>query len=120
MSNLRASIFENVPDVDVSAFSPKSQPDHKAPSQEEVKAVAEAANFPSRQAPSAGSTKTSKKREVRIHRTGRNVQFNAKVSQETVNDIYDVTEANKGWVLGYTLERAIAALKRELAMEKTS
>ncbi len=51
---------------------------------------------------------------IRRFRTGRNVQFNAKASQETVDAIYGVTEAHPGWVLGYTLERAIAALQREL------
>jgi hypothetical protein len=45
------------------------------------------------------------------------VQFNAKASQETIDAIYAVTEAQPGWVLGYTLERAIAALKRELESE---
>jgi hypothetical protein len=114
----RASIFEDTLEVDLSDFSPKKKPDTKAPSQEQVRAVAEAANFPSRQArdvsaqPAAAKSKT--KREPRVHRTGRNVQFNVKASQETVDAFYAVTNANEGWVLGYTLERAIAALKREL------
>src|SRR5579859_4493768 len=114
MIKTRASIFENVPDVDVSAFSPKPRTDRHAPSAEQVKAVAEAANFQSRQAAAPVSAKPPKRHEGRVYRTGRNVQFNAKVSQETVDAIYSVTEANKGWVLGYTLERAMAALKREL------
>ena len=49
----------------------------------------------------------------RRHRTGRNVQFNVKASQETVDAFYAISDA-KGWVLGETLEHALAALKREL------
>jgi hypothetical protein len=45
----RASIFEDTLEVDVSDFAPKKRPDTKAPTQEQVRAVAEAANFPSRQ-----------------------------------------------------------------------
>lgn len=112
----RASIFDNDLKVDLSEFAPKKRPDNKAPTQEQVKAVAEAANFPSRQAKDI-SAKPTAKRAGRIHRTGRNVQFNVKASQETVEAFYAVTDAQKGWVLGYTLERAIAALKRELESE---
>jgi hypothetical protein len=83
--------------------------------------VAEAANFPSRQARDvlapAAAAKSKTTREPRVHRTGRNVQFNVKASQETIDAFYAVTNANQGWVLGYTLERAIAALKRELETE---
>jgi hypothetical protein len=119
----RASIFEDTLEVDVSNFSPKKRPDTKAPTQEQVRAVAEAANFPSRQArdvsaPAAvvAAAKSKTKREPRVYRTGRNVQFNVKALHETVVDFYAITDA-KGWVLGYTLERAVAALKRELETE---
>ena len=117
MTKSRASIFENVPDVDVSDFAPKARVDTQGPTQAQVKAVAEAANFPSRQAVAPLSAKPSKKRTPRIYRTGRNVQFAAKVSHETFDAIYAVTDANK-WVLGYTLERAMSALQRELELEK--
>jgi hypothetical protein len=103
-------------EVDVSQFQPKPRPDNKAPPQEQVRAVAQAANFTSREAPLVPS-QSAKKRTARVHRTGRNVQFNVKASQETVEAFYAVTDANPGWVLGYTLERAIAALQRELEAE---
>ena len=54
------------------------------------------------------------KREPRRHRTGRNVQFNVKASQETVDAFYAISDRN-GWVLGETLEHALAALQREVA-----
>src|ERR1700691_6264240 len=99
----RASIFEDTLEVDLSDFSPKKRPDTKAPTQEQVRAVAEAANFPSRQARDASTPaaavvvaapKSKTKREPRVHRTGRNVQFNVKASQETIDAFYAMTTAN--------------------------
>jgi hypothetical protein len=112
MRKERANIFDT-PDIDLGAFSPKTREEPKAPAPEAVKAVATAANFPSRE-PKPTVIKAPEKRAPRIHRTGRNVQFNVKASQATIDDIYAITEAHEGWVLGYTLERAVAALKREL------
>lgn len=115
MTKQRASIFDS-PEIDIAAFSPKKIEDKKAPAAEQVKAVAKAANFPSRESRPV-TPKVTEKREARVYRTGRNVQFNVKASMETVQAFYAVTDANPGWVLGYTLERAIAALKRELETE---
>jgi hypothetical protein len=56
------------------------------------------------------------KRVPRRHRTGRNVQFNVKASRETVDAFYAISDTN-GWVLGETLEHALAALQRELGQE---
>jgi hypothetical protein len=113
---VRASIFEDPLDVDVSDFAVKKRADDKAPPQDQVRALAEAVNFRSREA-SPAPVNSPKKRAGRVHRTGRNVQFNIKASWETVEAFYAITEAHPGWVLGYTLERAIAALKRELEIE---
>jgi len=104
MSSPRASIFDS-DDLDISGFAPRPGPDASAPLPEQVRAVAEAAQFRSREQPA--------KRVQRRHRTGRNVQFNVKASQETIDAFYAISDA-KGWVLGETLEHALAALKREL------
>ena len=112
MAKERVNFFDSS-DIDIAAFSPKTREDTKAPAAEAVKAVAKAANFPSRE-PKPAVAKAPEKRAPRIHRTGRNVQFNVKASQQTIDEIYSITEAHEGWVLGYTLERAVAALKREL------
>lgn len=120
MSKERASVFGDVVDLDLKEFTPKKQTDKKAPSREQVQAVAEAANFPSRQASTQPTKPATKKRAPRIYRTGRNVQFSAKATQETVDIIYAITDAHPGWVLGYTLERAVEALQRELELEKKS
>jgi hypothetical protein len=41
------------------------------------------------------------------------VQFNVKASQDTVDAFYAISDGC-GWVLGETLEKALAALQREL------
>jgi hypothetical protein len=114
MSKPRASIFEESgsQEIDVASFAPKTSIDSKAPKPEQVRAVAQAAKFVSREA-TAVTPEAQAKRAARRYRTGRNVQFNVKALQGTVDAFYSVTEA-QGWVLGYTLQRAIEALQREL------
>ena len=114
MSKLRASIFgeEETPVLDVGSFAPKSAIDTKAPAAEQVRAVAQAANYQSRE-PSAAKSEARPKRSVRRYRTGRNVQFNIKALKETVDAFYAISD-KENWVLGYTLERAVESLKREL------
>jgi hypothetical protein len=111
MSRQRASIFDE-DDLDVSNFAPKAGPDSSAPPLEQVRAVAEAARFRSREPTPPPATNA--RRVPRRHRTGRNVQFNVKASQETIDAFYAISDS-KGWVLGETLEHALAALQRELA-----
>jgi hypothetical protein len=112
MSKPRASIFEEPDELDVASFAPKAAIDAKAPPAEQVREVAQAAKFRSREA-AAPKPQAQSKRPARRYRTGRNVQFNVKALQETVDSFYAITEA-EGWVLGYTLQRAIEALQREL------
>src|ERR1044072_5481558 len=107
MAKSRASIFGEANDIDVSGFAPKSAKDDAAPTPNQVKAVAEASNFRSRDPnPASGSPK----REPRRYRTGRNAQVNIKASQQTIDAFYDVCDRT-GWVGGETLEYAIAALR---------
>jgi hypothetical protein len=112
MSKQRTSVFQDAGEIDLSGFSPKGREEGMAPAPEHVKAVAKAANFLSREAASVPA-RAPKARPARIYRTGRNVQFNAKASLEVVDAIYAIA-VKQGWVLGETLERAIAALRREL------
>ena len=116
MEKQRVSVFEEPDDIDTSVFVPKGRDDAKAPRAEQVRPIAEAANFPSREG--AAKPQTTPKRQARRYRTGRNVQFNVKASQATVDAFYAITEANPDWVLGYTLQRAIEALQRELKRSK--
>jgi hypothetical protein len=110
MTKTRASAFDEV-NLDVSGFSPKARREPVAPSIDKVRAVAEAAQFRSREP--AQPKEGLQKREPRRYRTGRNVQFNVKAAQATIDAFYTISDQQK-WVLGETLERALAALRREL------
>jgi hypothetical protein len=115
MAKSRANIFEEGEgtELDLGGFAPKNAIDSKAPKPEQVREVAQAARFLSRE-PSLPKHDAPLKCPNRRYRTGRNVQFNIKALQETVDSFYAVTDKQK-WVLGYTLQRAIEALQRELA-----
>ncbi|MCP1551700.1 MULTISPECIES: stability/partitioning determinant [Methylorubrum] len=125
MSSKRASIFDS-DDMDLSAFKPKEGPPADAIPPEQVKAIAEASNFPSREAkkeraaPAPLAPKIEKvapaKRTAHRLRTGRTLQINARASAETVEEFYAIAAA-QNWKAAETLERAVAALKRELASE---
>lgn len=116
MSKTRASIFGNEADpLDLSGFAPKGPQDIQAPPAAAIRAVSEAARFPSREArPAAPPPPAPVKREQRRHRTGRNVQFNIRARQETIDTFLAIAD-REGWVLGEVLEHAMAALERELA-----
>jgi hypothetical protein len=114
MSKSRASIFseEDSQTLDIASFAPKTTVDIKAPAAEQVRAISQAANFQSRE-PATPKSDGRPKRTARRYRTGRNVQFNIKAQQETVDAFYALTDA-QGWVLGFALQRALEALQREL------
>lgn len=126
MSNPRASIFEP---IDVSDFTPKSGPAPDALPPEEIRAITEASHFPSREAkPRAAPAKAaarpvpspratadpaprSRPKMPRL-RTFRDQQLNARASADTVQDFYGMA-GQHGWTAAETMERAVAALKRE-------
>lgn len=117
MSGERASIFGD-DDLDISGFAPK--PPEKttakpAAKREQVRAVSEAASFRSREPKPAPVSPP--KREQRRYRTGRNAQLNIKIRPETLEEFYAIVD-RQGWVQGEAFERAIEALKRELASQK--
>jgi hypothetical protein len=114
MSRERSSIFEDADDLDVSGFAPKSAPQPDAMPPERVRAVAEASRFPSREAKASQPAEPAPTKHVpRRHRTGRTQQFNARTTPETVEAFYAIAD-RQGWLVGETLEHALAALKREL------
>jgi len=111
MSKSRVSVFGGseedgeIATLDVTSFAPKAKPDQNAPPVEKVRAVSQAARFPSRD-PSAMKPEP------------RNVQVSIKALAESVDRFYAITDAHPGWVLGYTFQRAIEALERELKQSK--
>jgi hypothetical protein len=117
MMKERASIFADNDALDVSAFAPKAGHELNAVPAELARSVAEASRFPSREAKTnspAPAVAPPTRRPPRIHRTGRTMQFNARTTPETVEALYAVAD-RQGWLVGETLERALAALQRELA-----
>jgi hypothetical protein len=112
----RASIFDGDSDFDVSTFASKQSKPKTETSAEAVRAVAENSDFRSREAAPA-SKKAPAEKERRRYTTGRNVQLNIKVRSETLDAFYSIADAEK-WVLGETLERAVAALQKELSAKK--
>ena len=120
MSNARAGLFEAEDDLDVSGFAPKKPEPGTLPpaAAEEVRAVSEASSFRSREPAARKPAPAARpRREPRLYRTGRNIQLNVKVRQETLDSFYEISD-QEGWVLGETLEHALEALKRELARQK--
>lgn len=118
MGTRRASAFES-DDIDLSGFGPKTQSE-KGASAEAIKAVAQQSRFQERDGPlpttgqGAGQGSGPGARPPRRYRTGRNRQINIKASDATIEALYAIADA-QGWVLGETLEQALAALQRELA-----
>jgi hypothetical protein len=93
--------------ADAPAFTTKAKPEK--PAEKEIAArIAEENDFPSRQA-----TKPTKepRRKRRVHRTGRNRQFNLKATNETVERFYKLADERRV-PLGELLEQALDALER--------
>lgn len=92
---------------DAPTFSTKPKPEK--PVEAEVLAqVAEANNFTSRQPAKVAKAPA---RKLRRHRTGRNVQFNAKATTETIARIYKQAD-DLGVVLGEWMRLAADAMER--------
>jgi hypothetical protein len=104
----RASIFDSGVDFDVDGFAPQKLKVSAPP--EKVRQVSEGASFKSREP----AQPKAARREPRRYRTGRNTQFNIKADPDVIEEFYRTADA-QGWVLGETLERAVKALKNEIA-----
>ena len=115
MTAERASIFSDDEPLDVSAFAPKTEPELHAVPAGLVREIAEASRFPSREARAAPEPT---RRPPRIHRTGRTMQFNARTTPQTVEALYAIAD-RQGWLVGETLEHALAALHRELGEQRS-
>ena len=111
MSGKRADPFADAGDsLDLSDFAPA--PVKRAPVEKDlIKKASEANNFPSRAAPKpAVAAAPPPKPAQRRHRTGRNVQFNTKVTQ-TVAERYAALQDKTGLVYGELLEMALDHLE---------
>jgi hypothetical protein len=93
---------------DTPAFSTKPKPE-KPIEPEALTEIAEQNNFTSRQV--AKPAKKGERRKPRLHRTGRNMQFNAKATPETIAKFYRLADEKKV-TLGELFEMAVDALER--------
>jgi len=111
MSGGRVNPFVDIDEPPV--FSTKPKPE-KPVEKSNIAQLAEEHNFVSRQAP-----KPSKepRRKARTHRTGRNTQFNAKVTAETNQRLYKAAD-DRRVVLGELLKQGVDALDAVEALEK--
>jgi hypothetical protein len=106
----RVKPFDNLEDPPV--FATKPRPARSA-EKESIARLAEAHNFPSRQAPKAPK---ETRRKARTHRTGRNIQFNAKVTPETMERFYNLAN-ERNVVLGELMKQGLDALEAVDALQ---
>lgn len=83
-------------------------PETPRPDPEQVRALSEAANFHSREPALSPRRPRRGKR-----RTGRTEQFACRLTPEAVEAFYRIAD-ERGWTMGATVERALAALQAEL------
>jgi len=104
--NDRAKLFEEIPDPDLSRFTPRT--DHEsAPPIEQVRGLSNAAGFPTRDPIRAAPIA-----ERHYYRTGRDTQFNTKVRPD-VKAGFVAIATEDGVPLGKVLEDALEALRRQ-------
>lgn len=103
--NTRVNAFATLQDPPI--FTPKTKPERLV-QKETIERIAEDNNFPSRQAPKPVK---EPRRKRRVHRTGRNRQFNLKAKNETVERFYKMAD-ERHVPLGELLEQALEALDR--------
>src|ERR1700723_3432153 len=82
----RVNAFANLGEPPVFTTKPKKE---TPVTEEAIARIAEEHNFPSRQAAKAPK---EPKRKPRIYRTGRNQQFNAKATPETIQRFYKLAD----------------------------
>lgn len=115
----RSSIFGDPrPPLDVSDFKPAAGK-HRRPTPDAIDEVSRKGRFQSREPEPVAPKRTtdddlSTKRQPMVYRTGRNKVFSVKTDPATADAFYAIAQEN-GWKAAETFEKAIAALKRELA-----
>ena len=123
MTQERLSVFGDAGDLDLSAFKPEQKSKKLKPARDKVRAITEAASFPSRESSPPAPKQLLEppvseplKRKPRYHTTGRTAQLNCRVMPAIHNRIYEIAD-QKNWLVGETIEQAVAALERQLEKE---
>jgi hypothetical protein len=103
----RASIFEK-PTLDTSGFAPRTGDVHR-PQPAQLDEFSKGSKFRSREGVEPAPTRVQQRRR----RTGRNVQFNIRATQQVIDDFKALSE-KMDWPDGLTLERALEALREKI------
>jgi len=124
MSGTRPSIFGDENDLDLSRFEPKDGPEAHQVLPETVRRVSEEGGFPSRA--QSQHTNPQPPRRPLTAKTGRTVLLNARVTQRAHDRFHEIIERERlryeagelthRVTLGEIVERALAALERELSL----
>jgi hypothetical protein len=120
MAGQRPSVFDE--DLDLSKFTPKTELETPAVTPETVRQVSEENGFPSRK-PSQREPLPTKR--ITSPKTGRTVLLNARITQRAHDRFHEIIEVERlryeagemthRVTLGEIVERALAALEREIA-----
>ena len=108
-----------VDDFNPDEWAPKKKTANDRPSKEVTEKVAASSGFVSREpkkraAPKSGAGEGEL---VRRRRTGRNVQFNMRTTQDAIDRFVAIAD-RQGWVLGETLEEAVELLEAKYGKGK--
>jgi hypothetical protein len=94
---------------------PTFEPKPRAPgpvAREQIEQIAEANNFPSRQAQPTRAPAISPRKQQRRYKTGRNQQINVKATPQVIERLYKLADAKKV-PLGELLRQALDALEKD-------
>ncbi len=105
----RANPFADVGNLP--AFEPKSKAPRPPAAREQIEQIAEANNFPSRQAQPTRAPASSPRKQHRRYKTGRNQQINVKATSQVIERFYALADAKKV-PLGELLRQALEALEK--------
>jgi len=103
--NTRVNVFADLKEPPAFTTKPKKE---TSVAEEAIARIADENNFPSRQAPKSSN---APRRKPRTYRTGRNQQFNAKATPETIQRFYKAAD-ERNVPLGELLRLALDALDR--------
>lgn len=122
MSGTRPSIFREEDELDLSRFEPKKDPEVPPVPPETVRRVSEESGFPSRAQKWHAPVQPAK--QLTTPKTGRTVLLNARITQRAHDRFHEIIERERlryeagelthRVTLGEIVERALAALEREL------
>jgi hypothetical protein len=122
MSGTRPSIFNE--DIDLSGFAPKGGPAQPPVAAEIVRQVSEEGGFPSRAPKPRTTAQPQPPKRPTATKTGRTVLLNARVTQRAHDRFHEIIESERlryeagelthRVTLGEIVERALAALEREI------